>query len=283
MRQWSELGTFDLLTATKSLDTAAKVHDCYRQHARRSRRRGARRPIPTLPKEHHKAMSRASECVGRRRGFRLALAMAMFCAAPPAAAKRRVASFAARRPRRRRTGASAGSFSRTHRARAADQDRRDRIVFDIRRRRVHAGGVLSEPARSRAEGAASRPADHGAQQGHRRRGSRADGGALRRRRDRRSRRISCCGRSAAIRCCSIIRRPATIIRQGVERLKASGTEVVLINPQYAPKIIAKGDAAQQSVDVITATARDERGRAVRSLRDDALLVREREACRSSSS
>ena len=29
MRQWSELGTFDLLTATKSLDTAAKVHDCF--------------------------------------------------------------------------------------------------------------------------------------------------------------------------------------------------------------------------------------------------------------
>jgi len=28
MRQWSELGTFDLLTATKSLDTAAKVHAC---------------------------------------------------------------------------------------------------------------------------------------------------------------------------------------------------------------------------------------------------------------
>jgi ABC-type amino acid transport substrate-binding protein len=28
MRQWSELGTFDFLTATKSLDTAAKVHDC---------------------------------------------------------------------------------------------------------------------------------------------------------------------------------------------------------------------------------------------------------------
>lgn len=29
MRQWSELGTFDLLTATKSLDTAAKVHNCF--------------------------------------------------------------------------------------------------------------------------------------------------------------------------------------------------------------------------------------------------------------
>ena len=28
MRQWSELGTFDLLAATKSLDTAAAVHDC---------------------------------------------------------------------------------------------------------------------------------------------------------------------------------------------------------------------------------------------------------------
>ena len=28
MRQWGELGTFDLLAATKSLDTAAKVHEC---------------------------------------------------------------------------------------------------------------------------------------------------------------------------------------------------------------------------------------------------------------
>jgi len=28
MRHWTELGTFDLMTATKSLDTAAKVHDC---------------------------------------------------------------------------------------------------------------------------------------------------------------------------------------------------------------------------------------------------------------
>ena len=51
--------------------------------------------------------------------------------------------------------------------------------------------------------------------------------------------------------------PGTIIHQGVERLKSSGTEVVLMNPQYAPKILAKGEAAQQSVDVITATARDE--------------------------
>lgn len=28
MRHWNELGTFDLLAGTKSLDTAAKVHDC---------------------------------------------------------------------------------------------------------------------------------------------------------------------------------------------------------------------------------------------------------------
>jgi hypothetical protein len=31
MRQWSELGTFDLNAATKSLDTAMKVHDCIGQ------------------------------------------------------------------------------------------------------------------------------------------------------------------------------------------------------------------------------------------------------------
>ena len=28
MRQWGELGTFDLLATTKSLDTAANVHEC---------------------------------------------------------------------------------------------------------------------------------------------------------------------------------------------------------------------------------------------------------------
>ena len=50
--------------------------------------------------------------------------------------------------------------------------------------------------------------------------------------------------------------PGEIIRQGVERLKASGTEVILINPQYAPKIISRPGLGQ-SVDVITATAHDE--------------------------
>ena len=46
-----------------------------------------------------------------------------------------------------------------------------------------------------------------------------------------------------------------VIRQGVERLKASGFEVILINPQYAPKILAKPDV-DRAVDVITSTARD---------------------------
>jgi len=49
--------------------------------------------------------------------------------------------------------------------------------------------------------------------------------------------------------------PGEVIRQGVERLKASGTEVILINPQYAPKILAKPDV-DHALDVMTATARD---------------------------
>src|SRR5436190_3813801 len=50
--------------------------------------------------------------------------------------------------------------------------------------------------------------------------------------------------------------PGEVIRQGVEKLKASGAEVILVNPQYAPKILAKPGVGQ-AVDVITATAHDE--------------------------
>jgi lysophospholipase L1-like esterase len=50
--------------------------------------------------------------------------------------------------------------------------------------------------------------------------------------------------------------PGETIREGVERLKASGSEVILMNPQYAPKIIDKGPEVDQAVDTITATARD---------------------------
>ena len=49
--------------------------------------------------------------------------------------------------------------------------------------------------------------------------------------------------------------PGEVIREGVESLKASGAEVILVNPQYAPKILAKSDVGHM-VDVITATARD---------------------------
>jgi acyl-CoA thioesterase I len=49
--------------------------------------------------------------------------------------------------------------------------------------------------------------------------------------------------------------PGEVIRQGVEELRATGAEVILINPQYAPKILAKSDVGH-AVDVLTATARD---------------------------
>lgn len=51
--------------------------------------------------------------------------------------------------------------------------------------------------------------------------------------------------------------PGTIILRGVEELKKNGFEVILVNPQYAPKIVAKGATAEHALDVITATARDE--------------------------
>ena len=50
--------------------------------------------------------------------------------------------------------------------------------------------------------------------------------------------------------------PATLIHEGIEILKRNGADVILVDPQYAPKIIAKPEA-QHAVDVITATARDE--------------------------
>src|ERR1044071_7074716 len=49
--------------------------------------------------------------------------------------------------------------------------------------------------------------------------------------------------------------PGEVIRDGVDRLKASGADVILMNPQYAPKILAKPDVGH-ALDVITATGRD---------------------------
>jgi acyl-CoA thioesterase I len=42
----------------------------------------------------------------------------------------------------------------------------------------------------------------------------------------------------------------SLIREGLQRLKVAGFDVVLINPQYAPKIIAKHD--ERDVDLIVA-------------------------------
>ena len=76
--------------------------------------------------------------------------------------------------------------------------------------------------------------------------------------------------------------PGEIIRQGVERLKASGAEVILINPQYAPKILAKPDIGHVRRRHHGDRAR-RGGRPVRPLRGDAPLGRDRAAWRSSSS
>jgi acyl-CoA thioesterase I len=46
------------------------------------------------------------------------------------------------------------------------------------------------------------------------------------------------------------------IADGLRRLKASGADVVLIDPQFAPKVIVKGDA-EDMVDLITAAAKAE--------------------------
>ena len=46
------------------------------------------------------------------------------------------------------------------------------------------------------------------------------------------------------------------IRQGLNQIRAIGADVVLIDPQYAPKVIVKAEA-QRMVDLIAATAKSE--------------------------
>lgn len=48
---------------------------------------------------------------------------------------------------------------------------------------------------------------------------------------------------------------ASLLRQGLERLKAARIDVVLMNPQYAPKVLAKPEV-DHMVDLIDATARE---------------------------
>ena len=47
---------------------------------------------------------------------------------------------------------------------------------------------------------------------------------------------------------------AELLREGLGRLKTAGVDVVLINPQYAPKVLAKNEI-NQMVDLIDALAR----------------------------
>lgn len=50
---------------------------------------------------------------------------------------------------------------------------------------------------------------------------------------------------------------APVLRDGIARLKAAETDILLMDPQYAPKVLAKPHA-ERMVDVIGATAQDER-------------------------
>jgi len=54
-----------------------------------------------------------------------------------------------------------------------------------------------------------------------------------------------------------VQQAGTPLHIGLERLRAADVDVVLINPQYAPKVIAKKEI-EQMVDMIDNTARDMR-------------------------
>jgi lysophospholipase L1-like esterase len=54
-----------------------------------------------------------------------------------------------------------------------------------------------------------------------------------------------------------MRPQASLLREGLARLKATGADVVLIDPQYVPRVIAKRHA-DEMVSLIAITAREER-------------------------
>ena len=63
----------------------------------------------------------------------------------------------------------------------------------------------------------------------------------------------------------------TALHEGLKRLRKTGMDVVLINPQYAPKVIVKHDV-DGMVDLIDLTAKQDQCRSVPALRGDALLA-----------
>ena len=54
-----------------------------------------------------------------------------------------------------------------------------------------------------------------------------------------------------------VRPQASLLRKGLARLKATGADVVLIDPQYVPEVIAKRHAYEM-VSLIATIAKEER-------------------------
>ena len=205
MRHWYDAGQFDLYKATKDLKMAKSVHDCL------GRALGA----TIIDAAHLEARQEAAAMRAVPYFFRLATALSFAAAAaavalvPRARGKHRgtagstvaCSAPADLRPPRQ----SAEARGAADRRRSADEDRRHRLVIDRRRGRKLAGDELSEPARGRAQGAVPARRHHGGQSRRQRRRVPRHAGAVRPRRHSPTIPISCCGRSAAIRCCAIIR------------------------------------------------------------------------------
>ena len=77
-------------------------------------------------------------------------------------------------------------------------------------------------------------------------------------RGRRQARPGACGSSAPIRCIRDHSSTTTApsIRDGLDKIRATGADVVLIDPQFAPKVIAKPEA-EHMVELIATTAKQE--------------------------
>ena len=140
---------FRSLAATKSLDTAANVHECIGRLLANLVVQGLAVTGRGQGQETAMSLSALGCRLGRRR-------RAGDDCAVRARGARRTRSNAARRSRPEASSARRSHFREAHRAGQAAQDRRHRFLVDLRRGRELAGRDLSEPARGRTEEAASR-------------------------------------------------------------------------------------------------------------------------------
>ena len=69
------------------------------------------------------------------------------------------------------------------------------------------------------------------------------------------------------------------LHEGIEELKATGADVVLIDPQYAPKVLAKSETPGM-VEQIALAAKERERRSVPALRRDARTGTRSSICRS---